>query len=313
MNCKITDNLSSLSFACFLLPLLHDHAMPYGAGILSDAATPKWEEKMMRSILLLGLVLAAVLAGRSAPAVEHGGKDAYDAMKQKVVAEFSGRTPKEWGETVTGVKTRLATNDRVIALTLDACGSPHGKGFDAALIGYLEKEKIPATLFINSRWIDANRELFLRLAANPLFEIGNHGLMHKPASVNGRSVYGINGTRDVAELVDEIELNARKIEEMTGRKPRWYRSGTAYYDEVAVAVAERLGYRVIGFNILGDAGATYTGDQVREALLKAGPGAIVILHMNHPEGQTAAGTLAALPELKKHGFRFVKLSDYGVK
>jgi len=268
---------------------------------------------MIRRILLIGLMLAAVFAGRSASAADHPGKEAYDALKDRVIAEFSEKTPKEWGETVTGVKTRLATNEHVIALTLDACGSPHGKGFDAQLINYLERERIPATLFINSRWIDANRELFLQLAANPLFETGNHGLLHKPASVNGRSVYGINGTKDVAELVDEIELNAVKIRELTGKKPRWYRSGTAYYDEVAVAVAERLGYTVIGFNVLGDAGATYNKEQVREALLKAGPGAIVIMHMNHPEGQTAAGTLAALPELKKRGFRFVKLSDYGVK
>lgn len=262
---------------------------------------------------MVGLLLAAVLAGGSASAAEQAGKDAYDALKKKVVAEFSGKTPSEWGETVTGVKTRLATDDRVIALTLDACGSLHGKGFDAELINYLEREKIPATLFINSRWIDVNRELFLRLAANPLFEIGNHGLLHKPASVNGRSVYGIGGTKDVAELVDEIEMNAVKIRELTGKTPRWYRSGTAYYDEVAVSVAKRLGYEVIGFNVLGDAGATYNRDQVRHALLKAGPGSIVILHMNHPEGHTAAGTLDALPELKRRGFRFVKLSDYELK
>jgi peptidoglycan/xylan/chitin deacetylase (PgdA/CDA1 family) len=269
--------------------------------------------KMMRKILLITLALSAVFAGMAAAADEQTGKDDYELRKEKIVAEFSGRPPKEWGETVTGVKTRLETFDRVIALTLDACGSANGKGFDAGLINYLEREQIPATLFINARWIDANRELFLRLAANPLFEIGNHGLLHKPASVNGRSVYGIDGTKDVAELVDEIELNAVKIRELTGKTPRWYRCGTAFYDEVAVAVVKRLGYEAVGFNVLGDAGATHTKEQVREALLKAGAGAIVIMHMNHPQGQTAAGTLAALPELKKRGFRFVKLSDYALR
>jgi peptidoglycan/xylan/chitin deacetylase (PgdA/CDA1 family) len=237
----------------------------------------------------------------------------YDLLKKGVVAEFSGMAPKEWGEEVAGVRTRLATNEKVIALTLDACGSPKGKGFDSVLISYLEREKIPATLFINARWIDANRELFLRLAANPLFEIGNHGLLHRPASVNGRSVYGLDGTKNVGELVDEIEVNALKIKELTGRKPRYYRSGTAYYDEVAVALANRLGAEVIGFSVLGDAGATYSTEQVREAILAATPGSIVILHMNHPEGGTAAGVLAAIPDLKKRGFRFVKLSDYGLK
>jgi peptidoglycan/xylan/chitin deacetylase (PgdA/CDA1 family) len=264
-------------------------------------------------ILIIGLTLSTLFTSTWSIAAEDTSNATYETLKKAVIAEFTGKVPKEWGEKVTGVKTRLATDDHVIALTLDACGSHNGKGFDAELINYLEREKIPATLFINARWIDANKELFLRLAANPLFEIGNHGLLHKPASVNGRSAYGIGGTRDLADLVDEIELNAVKIRKLTGKTPRYYRSGTAFYDEVAVAVASRLGYAVIGFNVLGDAGATYSKDQVRGALLKPRPGAIVILHMNHPEGQTAAGTLEAIPELRKRGFKFVRLSDYGLE
>ena len=240
-------------------------------------------------------------------------EEPYEALRGRVVTEFSGRTPHEWGETVTGVRTRLKSREKVLALTLDACGSAHGKGFDNALITFLERERIPATLFINARWIDANPELFAKLAANPLFEIANHGWLHRPASVTGRSVYGISGTRDVGELVDEIERNARKIAGLTGVRPRYYRSGTAYYDEVAVEVSRRLGHEVIGFSILGDAGATYRKEQVRAALLKSGPGDIIIAHMNHPEGETAAGLMAAIPELQRRGFKFVRLSDYELR
>lgn len=234
-------------------------------------------------------------------------------MKKEIVAAYSGREPKEWGETVTGVKSSLATKDKVVAFTLDACGSASGKGIDAELIRFLDKEKVPATLFINARWIDANPDLFLHLARNPLFTIANHGLLHKPASVNGKSVYGINGTRDVGELVDEIELNAEKIEKLTGKRPVYYRSGTAFYDEIAVQVAERLGHQVIGFSVLGDAGATYSAEKVTAALLKSSPGSIVILHMNHPESGTGVGVMAAVPLLKKMGFRFVRLSDYPLR
>ena len=101
-------------------------------------------------------------------------------LKAELEAAYAGKSPKEWGETVTGVKTSLQTKDRVIALTFDACGSPKGKGIDMDLIHFLEQEKIPATLFINARWIDANPELFLQLAANPLFSIANHGFQHRP-------------------------------------------------------------------------------------------------------------------------------------
>jgi peptidoglycan/xylan/chitin deacetylase (PgdA/CDA1 family) len=234
-------------------------------------------------------------------------------LKTEIEAEYAGKIPKEWGETVTGVKTSLKTKERVIVLTFDACGSPKGKGIDLDLIHFLEQEKVPATLFINARWIDANPDLFMKLAANPLFTIANHGFLHRPASVSGRSVYGIDGTKDVGELVDEIELNARKIERLTGKRPLYYRSGTAYYDELAVQIAERLGHQVIGFSVLGDAGATFTKEQVSSALLASAPRAIVILHMNHPESGTGQGVMMAIPQLRKKGFRFVSLSDYPLR
>nr|WP_246551845.1 polysaccharide deacetylase family protein [Geobacter hydrogenophilus] len=247
-----------------------------------------------------------------APLHESAGKG-YASLRESLVIRFDGRTPKEWSETATGVKTRLAGGDRSIALTFDACGSPRGKGFDAPLIDFLEREKIPATLFVSGLWIDANPALFRRLAANPLFEIANHGHRHRPASVTGQKAYGIVGTRTVGDVVDEIELNARRIEEITGKRPAFYRSGTAYYDEVAVDIVAALGERVAGYSLLGDAGATFSPEQVRAALLKARPGDIALLHMNHPESGTAAGVMAAIPELRKRGFRFVKLSDVPVK
>jgi hypothetical protein len=39
----------------------------------------------------------------------------------------------------------------------------------------------------------------------------------------------------------------------------------------------------------------------------------VLLHMNHPESGTGAGIIAAVPELLRHGFRFVRMSDYPLK
>jgi peptidoglycan/xylan/chitin deacetylase (PgdA/CDA1 family) len=236
-----------------------------------------------------------------------------EILKQQIAARFADRKATQWGENVAAVRTRLESRDRVIALTLDACGSAKGKGVDTALMDFLTREQIPATLFVNARWIDANPELFRKLAQNPLFEIANHGMWHKPASVSGRSVYGIAGTKDIGELVDEIGLNADKIEDISGKRPKLYRSGTAFYDEVAVKVANALGHQVAGFSILGDAGATWSAAQVKTALLKAAPGDIALLHMNHPESGTGAGIMAAVPELKRRGFRFVRMSDCPLK
>jgi hypothetical protein len=39
--------------------------------------------------------------------------------KEKIISRFAGRVPKEWAEDVRGVKTRLDTNQKVLALTFD--------------------------------------------------------------------------------------------------------------------------------------------------------------------------------------------------
>ena len=85
------------------------------------------------------------------------------------------------------------------------------------------------------------------------------------------------------------------------------------YDEIAVKIANELKHEVIGFSILGDAGATFSKEKVENAFLSAKKGEIVIIHMNHPQSQTADGTIKAIKELKQKGFRFVRLSDYKLK
>lgn len=233
--------------------------------------------------------------------------------KERIISAFTARVPQEWGEIVGGIKTRLNTDQKVLALTFDACAGPRSLSYDAKLIQYLEAEKIPATLFISGRWVDANPEIFKKLSGNPLLEIENHGLNHKPCSTIGRSVYGIKGTKSLREIYDEIELNALKILNLTGRKPKYYRPGTAYCDEICVEIANALGVEVVNFSVRGDAGATYSKKQVKEALWNAPPSSIILMHMNHPESETAGGVIEAIPELKKRGFRFVKLSEYGLR
>ncbi len=234
-------------------------------------------------------------------------------IKEQVIAKFSVRVPGEWGEVVKGVKTRLNTDQKVLALTFDACGGPKGTGYDATAINFLTREEIPATLFISGKWIDANPGLLQVLSANPFFEIENHGLKHQPCSAIGRSAYGIRGTKNVGEIFDEIESNALRIQSMTGRKPRYYRPGAAYADDICVEIANALGYELVNFSVRGDAGATYSKMQVEEALLRSAPASIVLMHMNRPESQTVEGVMGAVPELKKRGFRFVKVSDFGLK
>jgi peptidoglycan/xylan/chitin deacetylase (PgdA/CDA1 family) len=231
-------------------------------------------------------------------------------LEQEILQKYGHAKPTQWGEHLPGIINRLPTHEKVVALTFDACGGPHGDGYDQKLIDYLIKEKIPATLFINSRWIKANRPTFMELAKNPLFEIENHGTQHLPLSVTGRGVYGIHGTKNAKEAIREVLGNERLITQLTGRKPKFFRTGTAFYDDVAVKIVYALGEKPVNFDVLGDAGATYNTAQVKQAMLTAKPGSIIIMHFNQPSHDTAEGLMEGIPLLKKKGFRFVKLEDY---
>ncbi|TCS95665.1 polysaccharide deacetylase family protein [Hazenella coriacea] len=233
-----------------------------------------------------------------------------EQLKEQAKSMAENQTPTEWGPNVSGVIQRLPTSEKVIALTFDACGGEHGSKYDQKLIDHLVEEKVPATLFVNYRWIEANEEIFMELAKNPLFEIENHGTQHRPLSVTGKSIYGIQGTQNIDEVIDEVTKNEEKVFQLTGRKPKFFRAGTAYVDDVSVQITEKLGEQIVNYDIIGDAGATFSASQVEKAMLEAKPGSIVLLHFNQPSQGTAEGLIKAIPQLKKQGFQFVKLEDH---
>jgi peptidoglycan/xylan/chitin deacetylase (PgdA/CDA1 family) len=225
--------------------------------------------------------------------------------KQQIMAEFGSRKPREWGLQVTGTVGRSAARD--IALTLDACGGPGGAGCDQQLLTTLRKLNVPATLFLNERWIKANPALTAELARDPLFELANHGFLHRPLSVSGKSAYGIAGTSDIGQVYDEVMGNQAVLQDVTGHVPGFYRPGTAYYDEVAAAITRRLGVVPVNFSINGDGGATFAPSTVAAEVGKARNGDIVIAHFNKPGSGTAAGLAQALPRLLGQGATFAKL------
>ena len=229
--------------------------------------------------------------------------------RAEVVARYGKLKPDYWGFGGPEVVRDLPTTRRVIALTFDACGGPGGSEYDAALIEFLRQREVPATLFLNSRWIDENPAVFRRLRGEPLFELANHGTRHLPLSVTGRSAYGIGGTRDAGEVYDEVATNQVKLTRLLGAPPRYFRAGTAYSDDVAAQIVTAMDVSLVTFSVNGDGGATFTPGEVRSTVGVAPAGSVVLCHMNHPRGGTAQGIAAAVPQLTASGYRFVRLSD----
>lgn len=227
--------------------------------------------------------------------------------RAQIVDAFGKRQARYWGMEAPGVLTRLPPGSQGIALTLDFCGGPGGSGYDQALVDALRQRHIPATLFLNSRWIAANPAMTRQLAADPLFDVANHGTSHKPLSTTGNTAYGIPGTRDAGEAYDEIMPNDAALAGITGKRPKYFRPGTAYLDDVATDILGALGVKPVGFSINGDGGATYPPAVVAKEVGKARAGDVVICHGNHPNGGTAEGVKQAMDRLLAAGMSFTHL------
>ena len=227
--------------------------------------------------------------------------------REEIVAEFADRRPTWFDMVGEGIVSGTAAGG--VCLTLDACGGPGGSGVDIDLVDMLISRQVPFTAFLNSRWVEANPDLTDRLAACPTVEIANHGTSHLPLSVTGASAYGIPGTADAGEVWDEIMGNQAALTERTGRAPRFFRPGTAHWDDVALAIAARLGLKAAGFSINGDGGATFPADTVAAEVGRAGAGDVVISHMNQPGADTGAGYLTAIPAMLAEGTAFLTLSE----
>ncbi len=205
------------------------------------------------------------------------------------------------------IATSAGQSIKLVALTLDACSG----AYDDALIQFLIRNKIPATLFVTKRWLNTNPFGVSVIKANlDLFEIENHGANHIPAVVGvGRKVYGIPGQPDMIHLQREVLEGAAAIEKAFGVHPHWYRGATAVYDPSAVDKINQLGFEVAGFSVNADGGATFSQRQIQSRLAKVANGDVIIAHMNKPKGDTAEAFSASLLQLVRQGFRFVRLND----
>jgi peptidoglycan/xylan/chitin deacetylase (PgdA/CDA1 family) len=200
---------------------------------------------------------------------------------------------------------------KTIALTLDACGGQ----FDTELIAFLVERKIPATVFATKKWLDRNPQgLAILRAHTDLFQIENHGARHLPAVLGaGRKAYGIAGVGDMAGLAKEVQGGADAVKLATGVAPTWYRGATALYDPAAISAIEKMGYKIAGFSVNADAGATLSKAAVAARVEKTFNGDVIIAHVNKPQSQTAAGFMIALPKLQAQGVRFVLLRDVALQ
>jgi peptidoglycan/xylan/chitin deacetylase (PgdA/CDA1 family) len=193
-----------------------------------------------------------------------------------------------------------------VALTLDAC---MGEA-DHRILDALVANAIPATLFVTGRWLAKNADTLKLLLAHPaLFELENHGAMHVPAVLGTEKLYGIPPAGTLARVAAEVEGGARAMAACGIARPSWYRDATALYSPEALGHIRQMGYRIAGFSLNADFGASLPEDKVHDRMLTARDGDVIIGHVNQPKRSSGAGIASGAIALKQKGFRFVRLTD----
>ncbi|MEA4880023.1 MAG: polysaccharide deacetylase family protein [Synergistaceae bacterium] len=219
------------------------------------------------------------------------GKDTYfaESRERELLAE-EGR--KKYGPS--RILRQGDPSRKWIALTFD--DGPH-PGTTPQLLSILKKYNAKATFFLVGMMAEAHPDLVLEESrAGHL--IANHTYHHVNLLKIPEKYIGV-----------ELETCSLILEDITGKKPRFFRPPGGNYSPAVRKIAGGLGYTtVLWTNNPGDwAGA---GNRSVEAKLmrRLSRGGIILLH------DGVQGTLEILPKilssLKRQGYSFVTVDEY---
>ena len=187
----------------------------------------------------------------------------------------------------------VETEEKVVALTFDAAwGADKTRG----IIELLEKYDADGTFFLVGFWIDKYPEE-TKLIAEKGLEIGNHSNNHLHMSKLQND-----------EIKKEIESVNIRLQELTGKTPKYFRPPFGEYDNKLlenVAALDMVGvqWSVDSLNWKG-----LSGEEIAKRVLsRVHNGAIILFHNNSDHVLDALPII--LPKLKADGYKCVSIDE----
>lgn len=198
--------------------------------------------------------------------------------------------------------TRLPTEERVVALTFDACEAGEKMAFDRGILDFLLERKIPFTVFASGRFVETNFADIQTLGKLDFVEVENHSWNH-PNTMDRFSVDAV---------LHQVERAHDAIVTATGRAPQFFRFPAGNYNKAGLKAVESLGYHVVHWRWpSGDPDRRMSAEAlVRRTVMQTQPGDVLIFHINGRGYHTAAALPRIVEQLSADGYRFVLLSDY---
>ncbi|ANP50204.1 peptidoglycan/xylan/chitin deacetylase (PgdA/CDA1 family) [Streptomyces griseochromogenes] len=208
------------------------------------------------------------------------------------------------------------TLGKTVALTFDAdmtAGqgprAATGEHFDnPGLIGTLRTLKVPATIFMTGRWAEEYPAQARSLGHDPQFEVANHSYSHYAFTDD---CYGLP-TIGADRMKSDVERAYAAIRKAGVPNPLpYFRFPGGCYDHQALRALSGIGVTAVQWDVVsGDAFATDADAVARQVLDGVKPGSVVIMHCTRSAAPTTERVVRTIvPELRKQGYRFVKVSD----
>ncbi|MFF9897818.1 polysaccharide deacetylase family protein [Streptomyces longispororuber] len=203
-----------------------------------------------------------------------------------------------------------------VALTFDADMTADqgpraaaGEHFDnPALVDTLRELKVPATFFMTGRWAEEYPDQARAIGRDKLFEVANHSYSHYAFTTDCYGLPHLPADRVRAD-VDRAFAAFRRAG--VPRPVPYFRFPGGCYDQAALRALAPSGVTAVQWDVVsGDAFATDPDAVARQVLEGVGPGSVVVMHCTRSAAPTTERAVRAIvPELRKRGFHFVKVSD----
>ncbi|MEV0634169.1 polysaccharide deacetylase family protein [Streptomyces sp. NPDC050619] len=208
------------------------------------------------------------------------------------------------------------TGDKTVALTFDADMTADqgpraaaGERFDhPRLIATLRALKVPATVFMTGRWAEQYPAQARSIGRDPLFEVANHSYSHYAFTDD---CYGLP-TVSEDRMRTDVERAYTAFRKAGVPEPMpYFRFPGGCYDRRALKALTPAGVTAVQWDVVsGDAFATDADAVARQVLAGVRPGSVVVMHCTRsaaPATERAVRTI--VPELRRQGFRLVKVSE----
>ncbi|MFD3410268.1 polysaccharide deacetylase family protein [Streptomyces cyaneofuscatus] len=228
----------------------------------------------------------------------------------------AGRTPVFERRPTGGSAAEKAAAEKVVALTFDAdmtadqgARAKAGERFDnPELIALLRRLKVPSTVFMTGRWAEEYPAQAKGIGTDDLFEVANHSYSHYAftADCYGLPVVAKDAmTRDVERAFSAFrQAGVRNV-------VPYFRFPGGCYDDAALRALGPADVTAVQWDVVsGDAFATDAGAVAEQVLDGVRPGSLVVMHCTRSAAPVTAEAISRIvPELRKRGYRFVKVSE----